>query len=573
MDFKQIISSHYSMRALNEQTSRGILTSFFGLQLIDVICGNLVGIGSGFKSGINSYINNRIKRIEKHTTTTQTAKASIVFFRDYTNTDENQVYIDAIINHISKLNSVIKLQRRKIYVVNSYDEFDITKDIKGRVKQINMKDKQIDEIIFEVYSYTITLGDIRDWIDDIYEIYKTDMQNGFGKYKYYFNHKYISFDAVSQHILFDMTKFETNKSLNNLFGDHITEVNNRLRMFQDKKKWYEAKGIPYTFGLLLHGSPGCGKTSLIKAIAKDTNRHIINIKLNNDVTLTQLRNLFYCEKMKVFSDINTPPQYINIPIDQRIYVMEDVDCLTDILNKRKLNNKGDEEEKLTEEDVRNIKMLGKDRWKEMKQLKGDSITLSDILNIIDGVLETPGRILILTSNFPEKLDKALLRPGRIDLLIHFNKCDKKQLSEMFKHFYDHNPVIDTFDFDGVAGLFTPAYVQEIFLRNIHSPDMAYDILKNGGSNTTHGHEDDDDQEEPPPVTGIEYHAMKQQYYDNDVIDNKLLNDVMNNPDLISNYGGGDLIEDSGVNSVIKLWGGGGSSVAGSAGGYKKYSSY
>lgn len=555
MDFRQLISSHYSSRILNEQTSRGMLTSFFGLQLIDVICGNLVGIGSGLKSGVNSYINNRIKSIEKHTTT-QTAKASIVFFRDYTNTDENQVYIDAIINHISKLNSVIKLQRRKIYVVNSYEEFDITKDIKGRVKQINMKDKQIDEIVFEVYSYTITLGDIRDWIDDIYEIYKTEMQNGFGKYKYYFNHKYISFDAVSQHILFDMTKFETNKSLNNLFGDHITEVNNRLRMFQDKKKWYEAKGIPYTFGLLLHGSPGCGKTSLIKAIAKDTNRHIINIKLNNDVTLTQLRNLFYCEKMKVFSDVNTPPQYINIPIDQRIYVMEDVDCLTDILNKRKLNNKGDEEEKLTEEDVRNIKMLGKDRWKEMKQLKGDAITLSDILNIIDGVLETPGRILILTSNYPEKLDKALLRPGRIDLLIHFNKCDILQLSDMFKHFYDNDPVIDSFDFDCIAGLFTPAHVQEIFLRNIYNPTAAYDILKNGRDTPP----DDDDEEQGHPT-----HQASEPYYNN-VIDNQLLNDVMNNPDLLSNYGGGDVIEDNSVNSVIKLWGGG-------SGGYKKYSSY
>lgn len=556
MDFRQIISSHYSSRILNEQTSRGMLTSFFGLQLIDVICGNLTHIGSGFKSGVNSYINNRIKSIET-STTKQVPKASIVFFRDYTNTDENQVYIDAIINYISKLNSVIKLQRRKIYVVNSYDEFDITKDIKGRVKQINMKDKQIDEIIFEVYSYTISLGDIRDWIDNIYEVYKTEMQNGFGKYKYYFNHKYNSFDAVSQHILFDMTKFETNKSLKNLFGDHITEVNNRLRMFQDKKKWYEEKGIPYTFGLLLHGSPGCGKTSLIKAIAKDTNRHIINIKLNNDVTLTQLRNLFYCEKMKVFSDVNTPPQYINIPIDQRIYVMEDVDCLTDILNKRKLNNKGDEEEKLTEEDLRNIKMLGKDRWKEMKQLKGDTITLSDILNIIDGVLETPGRILILTSNFPEKLDKALLRPGRIDLLIHFNKCDKTQLSEMFKHFYDHDPVIDSFDFDCIAGLFTPAHVQEIFLRNIHSPVVAHCILKNG---STHGDDEDEDGgDDEPPVTNHTSTSTS--------IDNQLLKDVMNNPDLLSNYGGGDLIEDTVDTSVIKLWGGR------TVPGYKKYSTY
>lgn len=531
MDFRQLISMHYSSRILNEHTSRGMLLSFLGLQLIDVVCSNLTNIGGGFKNGINSYIQNRIKRIETRAVT-RMPKASIEFYRDYTNTDENQVYIDAIINYISKLNSVIKLQRRKIYVVNSYEEFDITKDIKGRVKKILMKDKQIDEIIFEIYSYTISLSDIRDWIDDIYEIYKTEMQNGFGKYKYYFNHKYISFDTMSQHILFDMTKFETNKSLNNLFGDHIVEVDNRLKMFQEKKKWYEAKGIPYTFGLLLHGSPGCGKTSLIKAIAKDTNRHIINIKLTNDMTLTQLRNLFYCEKMKVFSDVNTPPQYINIPIDQRIYVMEDVDCLTDILNKRQLNIDGDEKEKLTDEDLRNIKMLGKERWKEMKQLNRDTITLSDILNIIDGVLETPGRILILTSNFPEKLDKALLRPGRIDLLIHFKKCDAKQLSEMFKHFYDDNKVIDNFDFKSLEHLFTPAFIQEIFLRNIHDPQIAYDFLTNAQ------HDDTDTCElnvkgvytSELNIKGIHTPEMNVKEYDQ-----KLLEDVMNNPDLLSKF--------------------------------------
>ena len=450
-----------------------LFASFLGLQLVDVFSQQLINFGSSFKKSLGNYIERRAKAIEDGKLMTPNPLASIEFYRDYSNTDENQVYIDAILYHLSELDSVIRLQRRKIYLVNSYKPFDVTKDIKGRIKSINIKDNQISEVWFELYSYTISLSDIRDWIEGIYEKYKMEMQTGFGKYRYFFNHQSAHMDVnISHHLTFDMTKFYTNKSLSNLFGTHINQVRQRLNMFQTNKAWYEDKGIPYTFGLLLHGLPGCGKTSLIKAIAKDTNRHIINIKLTNSVTLTQLRNLFYSDKLKIVSNQSTP-QYITIPVDQRIYVMEDVDCLTTILNQRNPDQK--EEEQLTEEDHRNIKMLGKERWRQLKNLNNDSITLADILNIIDGVLETPGRILILTSNYPDKLDKALLRPGRIDLIIQFKECDSEQLKQMFDHFYQKDLL---YDYTLISGIYVPAYVQEIFLRHLDNPLAAYETLVN-----------------------------------------------------------------------------------------------
>lgn len=448
-----------------------LFASFLGLQLVDIFSQQLVILGSSFKKSIYNYIERRAKAIEHNNLITCNPSASIEFYRDYSNSDENQVYIDAILNHLSELNSVIRLQRRTIYLVNSFQPFRVTDDIQGRIKNINLKDNHISEVWFELYSYTITLSEIRTWIEGIYNIYKTEMQTGFGKYRYFFNHQSATVDLnISPFLYFDMTKLYTNKSLNNLFGTHIEQVKQRLNMFQNNKVWYEDKGIPYTFGLLLHGLPGCGKTSLIKAIAKDTNRHIINIKLTNNVTLTQLRNLFYSEKLKIISNQSTP-QYITIPIEQRIYVMEDVDCLTTILNER--SNDKEEDEKLTEEDLRNIKMLGKERWRQLKNLNNDSITLADILNIIDGVLETPGRILILTSNYPDKLDKALLRPGRIDLILNFRKCDVIQLREMFNHFYKTELNYDYLKLDGI---YVPAYVQEIFLRHLDDPLSAYEDL-------------------------------------------------------------------------------------------------
>ena len=68
--------------------------------------------------------------------------------------------------------------------------------------------------------------------------------------------------------------------------------------------------------------------------------------------------------------------------------------------------------------------------------KEDKITLSFILNIIDGIRETPGRILIVTSNFYDKIDTALKRPGRIDMEIEMKNASVKTICDMYKHYYN-----------------------------------------------------------------------------------------------------------------------------------------
>mgnify|MGYP000966021283 CR=1 FL=1 len=66
----------------------------------------------------------------------------------------------------------------------------------------------------------------------------------------------------------------------------------------------------------------------------------------------------------------------------------------------------------------------------------EQLTLAFFLNLLDGILETPGRIIILTTNHPEKLDSALVRPGRIDLNIHFDRCSKETIVELLLKFYE-----------------------------------------------------------------------------------------------------------------------------------------
>ena len=63
------------------------------------------------------------------------------------------------------------------------------------------------------------------------------------------------------------------------------------------------------------------------------------------------------------------------------------------------------------------------------------LTLSGLLNMLDGVLSTEGRIIIMTSNYPEVLDKALIRPGRIDVKEYFGRCDQFQIGQLFEMFY------------------------------------------------------------------------------------------------------------------------------------------
>merc|ERR1712038_516113 len=94
--------------------------------------------------------------------------------------------------------------------------------------------------------------------------------------------------------------------------------------FLDNESWYLEHGIPYMFGLLLHGEPGCGKTSTIKAIANMTQRHIVSVPLKNIKTMSDLYQALYGGKINKAS----------IPMDKRLYILEDIDCagLDDIMN-------------------------------------------------------------------------------------------------------------------------------------------------------------------------------------------------------------------------------------------------
>ena len=107
--------------------------------------------------------------------------------------------------------------------------------------------------------------------------------------------------------------------------------------------------------------------------------------------------------------------------------------------------------------------------------KDDKITLSFILNIIDGIRETPGRILIITSNNYESLDPALIRPGRIDMTLEMKNATIKTIQEMFYHYYKKE--IPSNDLDKLRDyVISPAKIVNLRLQNENSEDFLKNLL-------------------------------------------------------------------------------------------------
>lgn len=159
-----------------------------------------------------------------------------------------------------------------------------------------------------------------------------------------------------------------------------------LERFQQSKERYYALNIPYRRGYLLHGPPGNGKTSLIKAVAALLNLPIYILNLaNKEITDSTLSSLLG-------------------RLQKGIVVLEDVDS---VLDGREIKGRPEE----------------------------SGLTFSGVLNALDGILAPEGRIIFMTSNHPEKLDPALVRPGRIDLQLELPNAGQAQLRNLFTRFH------------------------------------------------------------------------------------------------------------------------------------------
>ena len=375
------------------------------------------------------------------------------------------------------------------YSINTNKEIKLLDNI--YVKQLNVVDKSNDlksSIEFynlSLYSYTLSFNELRDMISDWLKEYKTFVKEyNDGEY-YYFSYvgkkitKPMDKNNFEHDIKFESHIFNSNKTFNNIFFDQKDVLIKRIDYFLNHKEEYIRLGIPYTLGLLFYGDPGCGKTSAIKAIANYTKRHIVEIPLSKIKTCGELKRIFFNEIIN--------ERYV--PSNKKIIVLEDIDCMGNIVKKR--NPKQLSEQESNEESFEEIKNNDKkdddqglkkeilDRLISSKysEEEDDKLTLSYILNLIDGVLEQPGRILIITSNYPEKLDEALIRPGRIDSKINFSKCSKEIMQQIIEFYY--NQPISESNYNKLSdSIYTPAeIIQSCFLSETVDDFFNKNIIK------------------------------------------------------------------------------------------------
>ncbi|GJM89906.1 hypothetical protein PR202_ga06132 [Eleusine coracana subsp. coracana] len=205
-----------------------------------------------------------------------------------------------------------------------------------------------------------------------------------------------------------------------------------LNRFIKRKDYYKRIGKAWKRGYLLYGPPGTGKSSLIAAMANHLRFDIYDLELTEVSSNSDLRRLLVGMS------------------NRSILVVEDIDCTIDL----KQREEGE----------------GGDKSNSTEGNKGeDKVTLSGLLNFVDGLWSTTGeeRIIIFTTNYKEWLDPALLRPGRMDMHIHMGYCTAESFRILANNYHSIDYHVTYPEIEELIKeiMVTPAEVAEVLMRN------------------------------------------------------------------------------------------------------------
>jgi len=249
----------------------------------------------------------------------------------------------------------------------------------------------------------------------------------------------------SSDFLIERGQVELNRNFDSLFFSGKPEILNVLSNFKNGTLFPKHLPIDNKLGIILYGPPGTGKTGFIAAVANYLNRNILLVNMNRIKTRKELDEVLSYDKKT------------------HIWVFEEFDCAAGVAKRVDGEFVSDSDQSKNELSAYTVMLLNQKEQSEgiMKELREEKAALNDKLDLqylltkLDGLESASDRLIIATTNHPDRIDPALLRPGRFGIQINLTYCSKQMIKEIIGMIYIVEP--DSLNVDSIKeNIWTPA---------------------------------------------------------------------------------------------------------------------